>query len=464
MRPTAAIYVRISNDETREGVGVERQIKDCKALAEKQGWAVGEVFRDNDTSAYKRKRNAQGVLRVVRPEFTKMLQGFVDQNFHTMVAYNLDRVARDPRDLEDLIDIVQEAKIKVASVSGDLRLDSDDAIAMARVMVAFANKASADTSRRVTRAMIDLAANGGFTGGGRRFGYNQDCTQLHADEAEILKGMYDKVLAGESLRSIQRALQDEGVKGARGNTITVSNVNLLLRRPMHAGFATYKGQIVGKSQAPKIISEAKWKKVIAILDDASRKSSVGKPAKSLLAPFLYCDKCKTKMGKVVRSGHASSYVYYGCASRCRHVRLEALDAHVADVLLTKIAKDLANVKPPVKITKATPAHEVEAAKWRDELADLQRMFAAGEISAKTFGAGSTSAETKLAALEKLTAKAAGKPATEALTKGKDIYAAWAAMDDEGRRQVIREEIDKIVVGPSVRGEPLDMSNVKIDWK
>jgi hypothetical protein len=79
-----------------------------------------------------------------------------------------------------------------------------------------------------------------------------------------------------------------------------------------------------------------------------------------------------------------------------------------------------------------------------------------------FGPAAKAAEDKLAALEKLTGKAAGKPATDALTRNKDIYAAWAAMDDDKRRDIVREQIEKIVVGAGVRGEPENMVNVHID--
>jgi len=47
----AAIYTRISKDLALEGLGVARQLKDCRALAEKYGWTVVEEFEDNDISA-----------------------------------------------------------------------------------------------------------------------------------------------------------------------------------------------------------------------------------------------------------------------------------------------------------------------------------------------------------------------------------------------------------------------------
>ena len=49
------LYVRISSDPGGSEKGVDRQEKDCRALASALGWQVVRVFRENDTSAYKQK-------------------------------------------------------------------------------------------------------------------------------------------------------------------------------------------------------------------------------------------------------------------------------------------------------------------------------------------------------------------------------------------------------------------------
>ncbi|MBA3489531.1 MAG: recombinase family protein, partial [Longispora sp.] len=48
----AGIYVRISQDREGAGLGVARQETDCRALCERLGWTVVDVYADNDTSAY----------------------------------------------------------------------------------------------------------------------------------------------------------------------------------------------------------------------------------------------------------------------------------------------------------------------------------------------------------------------------------------------------------------------------
>ena len=53
---SAAVYVRITQDRGGAGLGVERQEQECRALAQRLGWKVTEVYCDNDLSAFSGRR------------------------------------------------------------------------------------------------------------------------------------------------------------------------------------------------------------------------------------------------------------------------------------------------------------------------------------------------------------------------------------------------------------------------
>ncbi len=65
MPHAAAIYARISQDRTGEGLGVQRQLEDCRAEATRRGWRVAEEYVDDDISAYSGKQ---------RPAYQRMLE------------------------------------------------------------------------------------------------------------------------------------------------------------------------------------------------------------------------------------------------------------------------------------------------------------------------------------------------------------------------------------------------------
>ena len=86
-----------------------------------------------------------------------------------ILAEDLDRLMRQPRDGEDLIDAVELSAATARSVSGSITLTdggTDTERMNARIMAAVANKSSGDTSRRVADSIARLA--GKSWKGGRR--------------------------------------------------------------------------------------------------------------------------------------------------------------------------------------------------------------------------------------------------------------------------------------------------------
>ncbi|GAA2539301.1 MULTISPECIES: recombinase family protein [Streptomyces] len=136
------IYTRISRDDEGDALGAARQQQDCERLADLRSWQAVKVYEDNDVSAFKR--------NVVRDEFELMLRDLRAGLIDGIVAYALDRLARQPKDLERLIEIYDERPwLEFATVTNDINIGTPDGRTMARIMVAFANKSSHDASRRI---------------------------------------------------------------------------------------------------------------------------------------------------------------------------------------------------------------------------------------------------------------------------------------------------------------------------
>jgi site-specific DNA recombinase len=96
----AAVYARISSDPEGDRLGVTRQREDCEALAARKGWPVAEVYIDDDRSAYSGKP---------RPEYRRLLDDIASRSVDALVVYNLDRLHRQPRELEAFFDITDAA-------------------------------------------------------------------------------------------------------------------------------------------------------------------------------------------------------------------------------------------------------------------------------------------------------------------------------------------------------------------
>lgn len=120
-----AIYARISSDQEGTGLGVQRQIGDCKNLAERLGWAVADTYVDNDLSASYGKR---------RPEYERMLADIADGSRDGVLIYHVDRLTRRPIELEQFLDVVNQAKVRHVRfvAGGDYDIGNGDGLMVLR--------------------------------------------------------------------------------------------------------------------------------------------------------------------------------------------------------------------------------------------------------------------------------------------------------------------------------------------
>ncbi len=82
-----AIYARVSTD----GQTVENQLQELDAVAERHGWNIAAVFRDNGVSGAK-DRNG-------RPGFDALCKGITRRDFDMVAAWSVDRLGRSLQNL-----------------------------------------------------------------------------------------------------------------------------------------------------------------------------------------------------------------------------------------------------------------------------------------------------------------------------------------------------------------------------
>src|SRR4051794_12379176 len=106
--PRCAIYARISRDKTGAGLSVDRQVKDCRELAEQHGWALIEPpFTDNDLSAYSGKP---------RPAYRRLLAAIERGEVDRVLCWHTDRLHRNPAELEQWITVCEPRGVGVHTV------------------------------------------------------------------------------------------------------------------------------------------------------------------------------------------------------------------------------------------------------------------------------------------------------------------------------------------------------------
>jgi DNA invertase Pin-like site-specific DNA recombinase len=372
----AVVYVRISDDPEGTERGVDRQEADCRAYATGHGMEVVEVFRENDTSAFKQRvitlPSGERVRRVVRPRFRAMLGLLAQGGADAMVAYDLDRAVRDPRDLEDLIDAKVLGGFQVCSVTGSLRLDSDADVAMARVLVAMANKSSADTARRVARAARQQAVEGLWHGGRAPFGYRAEGHRLFVvpEQAALVREAAARILAGESVYRVLTDWNARGVRSATGGLWTDRAFKIVLRGPSIKGAREYRPiqadgtrakttEFTVKAGWEPILDEDTWRRVGEVLDARKQARTFWEGGSKRVYPFsglIRCGRCGIAMTR--RGG---VYQCFGNNTGCRRaIRAEQVCVLVEQAVLAVFERIAVDPNRRRRSPAANPA-EAEAA-------------------------------------------------------------------------------------------------------
>lgn len=230
--------------QSGEGLGVERQEADCRALAERLGWEVAHVYVDNSVSAYS---------GAVRSNYSKLLQDMDSGQISGVLAWAPDRLHRSPVELEEYITLSEARGVPTHTVrSGAWDLSTPSGRAVARTVGAWARFESEHKSDRIRRAREQSARAGKNNGGRRCYGYEPDGLTVRPSEAAVVAAMVADLLAGASLRAVVADLNERGVSTTTGKSPWSSTaVRSLVRSPRIAGLSTHHGEVVGVAEWPR---------------------------------------------------------------------------------------------------------------------------------------------------------------------------------------------------------------------
>src|SRR5215218_3075302 len=330
----AVCYVRMSEDRTGAGLGVERQEQACRQLAERLGWTIAEgighpqpngVYADNDISAYSGKP---------RPGYGAMLC------LHTDRLYRPSEWAV----LEEYIALCQEHDIPTATVmAGTLDLTSATGKMNARITAAV-NAAETERSiERMRAARVQKAQLGLWTGNRRPYGYEADGVTVRPAERDAVAWASGQVLSGMSLRATAKELNRRKLYSSTGRPWDARTLARMLRRPRNAGLSVHKGVVVATAVWPALIPEPVWRGVVAVLEDPTRRTAPGGPPR-WLGTNLYRCHCGALVVSKARGGPYKMAVYV-CSGPKMHLSRNAkeVDSYVREVtigILVERGKDL----------------------------------------------------------------------------------------------------------------------------
>jgi hypothetical protein len=346
------------------------------------------------------------------------------------------------------------------------------------LLVAVAETESRNTSLRTTRAEQEKAHHGApKITGVRPYGMTVDWSAIVPDEAEIIREAADRVLAGESLKSICVDVNERGVATSNnGQGWRPFTLRYLLTAPRLWGRRTYKGELVQQPGSwPAILDAETGEKLTALF--ASRSTGkAGPPRRALLSGILHCGQCG-KLMKAGRTGRqpganeqdSEARRRYMCPSKpegCGKISVRAIpiEDFLTDAVLTALGGPALRHGLRRRDDSAVKATVRELEGLRTRLTELAEVWSAGGITRAEWLAARRPMQERVEAIEQeLAGRAHGDPLA-VLAGVRDLRQAWDDLDDEQRRAIIAAVLERVDVRKAGRrSEPFSPDRVTITW-
>jgi site-specific DNA recombinase len=512
VRRRAILLARLSDkredvDLTDEGIpfSLDDQVQRMVARTGGLGWDVWKVIKNPRLSAYKKRKimlpDGRREYRVYRPDLREALADLWAGRATALVCLDLDRAFRDPKDLQDLIDVVEHAphSIEVESCTDSLHMEKGKDNFDAEIRVLVANKASRDTARRVSMWRERCARNGGFGGGRRPFGFCLGAPAVPDDampddvlcpwhggrtcksgittidyEIDVIADCSHRLLQGVSLRSLAAELRDkEEVPTVTGAKWSAETLRDILLRPRNAGFMIHKGEILEGVTAPwePIVKPEVFEAVRTLLTDPDRRTGPGAAPRWHGTGIYRCGICtppevateKPATCEVTLGGRQPRY-------RCKgHNHLTRNAEHVDRLVFAHVLYALTHDRAYELLGE--PAPDVDADALRAERKAirnrLEQMAEDEVLGLKTRAqviAATKRGNGRIGEIDELlNASATTDPLAEVINS-LDPVAAWDRLELADQRLFI-DRLCTVTILPSGRkGRGFDPTSVRIDHK
>jgi site-specific DNA recombinase len=209
-----AIYARFSTDLQNER-SIEDQAALCRSFAAREGLEVVQVFED-------RARSGGSILG--RDGLLALLDGARNGSFQIVLIEALDRLSRDMEDLASLYKRLTFLGIEIRAVHEGV---VNTVLVGLRGLVGQLYRE--DNAHKIRRASAGRVAQG-LVPAGLTYGYaivpgEQGKRRIEAQEAEVVRRIFEEFVAGLTPREIAHGLNRDRVRAPRGRQWNASTLN-----------------------------------------------------------------------------------------------------------------------------------------------------------------------------------------------------------------------------------------------
>lgn len=492
----AVIYARFSDKEKQTDKSIDDQVALCRAMCERDGLTVVEVYSDHGIS---------GASTLNRLALQRLMRDAKAGKFAVVVAESLDRLSRDQEDLAGIHKRLNFARVEIRTfidnTVGEIHVGVKGLVGALYLK---------DLAQKTRRGQAGVVRDGRHNGG-RSFGYQPvlgrpGILEIEETEAATVRRIFELYLAGNTPRDIATRLNKEHVRGPRGGVWNASTIggsrtrrNGILQNDLYAGRIIWNrqsfikdpetGKRISRPNPPeqwmsaeaehlRIIDAETWQRVQTRVGDRAGTPHKARP-QHLLSGLVKCGNCGSGM---IACGSGKDGIRLMCSRRketglCDNA-LGVPRSVVEDRVLKGIEAHLAD--PDLVAAYVTEYHRMTRelnSKAAGQIRGIEKRLstvntAIGRlVDAIVGGSGSRALQDRLAALEaerdeiEREKRAVGAEPVEFHPNAANAYRLkikslkkWlAGVGDEARQAAfagIREIVEKVVIHPRRPGEPV----------
>lgn len=474
MQHRTAIYTRISEDPKRTGLGVARQLEDCRNYALERGWDVVAEYSDNDISAYSGKP---------RPGYRQLLELIKSGQVDYVLAWHTDRLHRRLRELVEYCDVVTGHNVLTFTVkSGDLDLSTPSGIMIAQIKGAVDEAYVSEARLKNKRARRQIAEAGKRHACGRVYGWQACGVKIEPAEADIVRELVRRVMSGETPTAIAADLNRRDIPTVRGARWTGVGVRKCAGRASNAAIREHNGTLHYNGQWEPIITRDDYEQVISVLNKKVTHYRRSTGRKYLLTGLVFCE-CGNKLSATVGSGaRKPSYRCKTYASNDhRRVGCGKVSRNIAALELLMQKAILARLESPKLLelvnTHSSNENAVKVLVQRrgaqqQRLDQLLRDYATGLLTPGQFRQAKELADSTLIDLDQQLGRVQVVGTMSMLDLTKNLAQQWNAGDVHFRRNLVEILVERVTVRPLPAHHPrvtwegfrFDPSLVDVGWR
>ncbi len=339
----AVVYLRVSTEEQVENYSLDTQKDICHKEAEKRGYEVVEIFREEGRSA----------KTVNRPELIRMLE-YCRKNkkiIDAVIVYRLDRISRQTSDYLSIRKKLSECEIRLISASEPTGNSPTERF----VETMLAGFAQMDNDIRSERTRNGMKARFlcGLRNGPVPLGYvNQSGYGTKDPENwDLIKAAWERMGTGTTtLREMAEILNKQGVRERNhGKVSLISNQTMsrMFKNKFYAGFivsAAYNEEV--KGQHVPMITEELFYRVQSVVTGRNTSKAVQLAKKSPNNPnfplrrIIKCGICGRSFTGGFSKGKYRRFGYYFCPKRCKKGRGSSVKMEDMDELMINFLKEI----------------------------------------------------------------------------------------------------------------------------